>query len=74
MQSFLMVRGSYQTEVTKGLVYPHETLLDDIQIDTSAYDVVKVGMVLENVKNMKLELPPDNTTLTLWDAIIRRVQ
>jgi hypothetical protein len=23
---------------------------------------------------MKLEVPPDDSTLTLWDAIIRRVQ
>jgi hypothetical protein len=30
--------------------------------------------VHENSKNMKLEVPPDNTTLTLWDAITRRVQ
>jgi hypothetical protein len=49
-------------------------LLDDIQIDASAYPVDKVDMVHENVKNMKLEVPPDDTTLTLRDAITRRVQ
>jgi hypothetical protein len=30
--------------------------------------------VHENVKNMKLEVPSDDTTLTLRDAITRRVQ
>jgi hypothetical protein len=61
-------------EVGKGLVHPHETPLDDIQIDASTYAVVKVGMVHENAKNMKLEVPLDDTTLTLRDAITRRVQ
>jgi hypothetical protein len=61
-------------ELGKGLVYPHQTLLDDVQIDASAYVVVKVDMVHENVKNLKLEVPPDDTTLTLQDAITRRVQ
>jgi hypothetical protein len=31
-------------------------------------------MVRENVKNMKLEVPPDDTMLTLWDATTRRIQ
>jgi hypothetical protein len=61
-------------EVGKGLVYPHQTLLDDIQIDTSAYVAIKVDMVDENMKNMKLEVPLDDTTLTMRDAITRRVQ
>jgi hypothetical protein len=61
-------------EVRKGLVYPHQTLLDDVQINASAYDVVKVDMVHENTKNMKLEVPPNDTTLTLHNAISRRVQ
>jgi hypothetical protein len=30
--------------------------------------------VHENVKNLNLEVPPDDTTLTLWDAVTRRVQ
>jgi hypothetical protein len=38
------------------------------------YVVVRVDMVHENVKNMKLEVPPDDMTLTLRDAITRRVQ
>jgi hypothetical protein len=36
--------------------------------------VVKVDMVHGNAKNMKLEVPSDDTMLTLWDAITRRVQ
>jgi hypothetical protein len=36
--------------------------------------VVKVDIVHENVKNMKLEVLLNNMMLTLWDAIIRRVQ
>jgi hypothetical protein len=31
-------------------------------------------MVHGNAKNMKLEVPSDDTMLTLWDAITRRVQ
>jgi hypothetical protein len=60
-----MVGGSYRMEVGKGLVYPHQTLLDDVHIIALGYVVVKVDMVHENVKNMKLEVPPDNMTLTL---------
>jgi hypothetical protein len=69
-----MIGGSFQMELGKGLVYPHQTLLDDVQIVASSYVVVKVDMVHENVKNLKLEVPPDDTTLTLQDAITRRVQ
>jgi hypothetical protein len=69
----VMVGGSYRMEVGKGLVYPRQTLVNDAQIDASAYAVVKVDMVHENMKNMKLEVPPVDTTLTLWDAITRRV-
>jgi hypothetical protein len=32
-------------EVEKRLVYPHQVLLDDIQIDTTTYAMVKVDMV-----------------------------
>jgi hypothetical protein len=38
---------------------------DDIQIDVSSCAVVKVDMVHENSKNLKLELLPDDTMLTL---------
>jgi hypothetical protein len=70
----VMIKGSFQIKVGKELVYPYQTLLDDVQIDASSYVVVKVDMVHENVKNMKLEVSPDDTTLTLWDAITRRVK
>jgi hypothetical protein len=70
----LMIRGSFRLEVRKGLVYPHQTLLDDVQIDASSYTMVKVDIVHENAKNLKLEVPPDDMTLTLQDAITRRVQ
>jgi hypothetical protein len=60
-------------EVRKGLLYPHQTLLDDIQIDSLAYVMIKVDMVQENAKNMKLEIPPDDMTLTLRDAITKWV-
>jgi hypothetical protein len=61
-------------EVKRGLVYPRQTILDDVQIDTSSYVVVKVDMVHDNSKDLKLEIPPDDTTLTIWDAVTRRVQ
>jgi hypothetical protein len=61
-------------EVGRGLVYPHQTMLDDAQIDTSSYVVVKVDMVHDNSKILKLKVPPDDTTLTLRDAITRNVQ
>jgi hypothetical protein len=60
-------------EVGRGQVYPHQAMLDDIEIDASSYDVVKVDMVHENLKDLKLEMPADDTTLTLWDAVTRRV-
>jgi YbbR domain-containing protein len=61
-------------EVRRGLVYPHQTMLDDIEINTSSYAVVKVDLVHENSNVLKLEVPPDDTTLTMRDAVTRRVQ
>jgi hypothetical protein len=61
----LLVRGSFQMEVGRGLVYLGQTMLDDIQIDTSSYVVVKVDMVHENSKDLKLEVPLDYMTLTI---------
>jgi hypothetical protein len=55
-------------------VYPHRTILHDVQINTSSYVVVKMDMVHDNLKNVKLKVPPDDTTLNMWDAITRRVQ
>jgi hypothetical protein len=70
----VMIGGSFRMEVGRGLVYLHQTLLNDVQIDTSAYAMVKVDMVHENSKNLKLEVPPYDTTLTLRDAITKRVK
>jgi hypothetical protein len=61
-------------EVGRELVYPHQTMLDDIENDVSSYAVVKVDMVHENSKDLKLEVPPDETTLTMQDVVTRRVQ
>jgi hypothetical protein len=60
-------------EVRRGLVYPCQTMLDDVEIDASSYAVVKVDMVHENSKDLKLEVPPNDTTLTMRDAVTRRV-
>jgi hypothetical protein len=70
----LLVRTSFRMEVGRGLVYPHQTMLDDVQIDISSYAVVKVDMVHDNLKELKLKVSLDNTTLTMWDAVTRRVQ
>jgi hypothetical protein len=37
-------------EVGRGLVYPRQTMLDDVEINTSSYAVFKVDMVHENSK------------------------
>jgi hypothetical protein len=47
------------------LVYPRQTMLDDIEIDASSYVVVKMVMVHENSKDLKLEVPPNDTPLTM---------
>jgi hypothetical protein len=52
-------------EVGRGLVYPCQTMLDDAQIDTSSYVVVNVDMVHDNLKDLKIEVPPDDTTLIM---------
>jgi hypothetical protein len=31
-------------------------------------------MVHDNLKDLKLKMPPDDTTLTMWDVVTRRVQ
>jgi hypothetical protein len=54
-------------------VYPRQTMLDDIQIDTSSYAMIKVDMVHENLKYPKLKVPPDDTTLTMRHVVARRV-
>jgi hypothetical protein len=60
-------------KVGRGLVYPHQTMLHYVEIDELSYVVVKVDMVHENLKDLKLEVPPNDTTLTMQDAITRRV-
>jgi hypothetical protein len=67
----LLVGGSFRMEVGRGLVYPCQTMLDDVRINTSSYAVV---MVHENSKDLKPELPPDNITLTMRHTVTRRVQ
>jgi hypothetical protein len=70
----LLVGGSFRMEVRRGLVYPCQTMLDNVQIDASSYAVVKVDMMHENSKDLKLQVPPYDTTLTMRDAITRMVQ
>jgi hypothetical protein len=43
-------------EVGRGLVYPCQTMLDNGEINESSYAVVKVDMVYENLKDLKLEV------------------
>jgi hypothetical protein len=52
-------------EVRRGLVYPRQIMLDNVQIDTSSYAMVKVDMMHDNLKNLKLEVPPDDMTLSM---------
>jgi hypothetical protein len=61
-------------EVGRRLVYPRQTMLNDVKINVSSYVVVKVDMMHENSKDLKLKVPSDDTTLTMWDAVTRRVQ
>jgi hypothetical protein len=49
-------------------------MLDNVQIDTSSYAMVKVDMVHDNSKDLKLKVPPDDTMLTMRDVVTRRVQ
>jgi hypothetical protein len=52
-------------EVGRGLVYPHLTMLDDVQINATSFAMVKVDMVHKNLKDLKLEVPAYNTVLTM---------
>ena len=61
-------------EAEKGIVYPRMHTLDDVPIDSVSFAMVKVDMIHENAKNLNLEVPPDDMTLTLWGAVTRRVQ
>jgi hypothetical protein len=70
----ITILGGYRMEAEKGIVYPRMYTLDDVPIDSVSFAVVKVDMIHENVKNLNLEVPPDDMTLTLWGAVTRRVQ
>jgi hypothetical protein len=70
----ITILGDYRMEVGKDIIYPRMYTLNDIPIDSVSFDVVKVDMVHENVKHLNLEVAPDDTTLTLQDAVTRRVQ
>jgi hypothetical protein len=61
-------------EVGKGIIYPRMYTLDDVLIDSVSFAMVKVDMMHENARNLNLEVAPDDTTLTLQDAVTRRVQ
>jgi hypothetical protein len=70
----LLIRGSFRMEVRRWLVYPCQTMLNDVHINGSSYVVVKVDMVHENSKDRKLEVPSVDTTLTIWDTVVISVQ
>jgi hypothetical protein len=55
-------------------MYPHQTMLYNVQIDAASYVVVKVNIIHKNSKDLKLGVPSDDTTLIMRDAITRRVQ
>jgi hypothetical protein len=69
----ITISGDYRMEVGKGIVYPRVYTLEDVPIDSVNFAIVKVDMVHENAKNLNLEVAPDDTTLTPWDAVTRRV-
>jgi hypothetical protein len=69
----VLVGGGYRMEIRKGLVYPNSARLDDVPVDNASFAMVKVDMVHEKAKNLKLKVPPGDTMLTLLDAITRRV-
>jgi hypothetical protein len=70
----ITILGGYRMEAEKGIVYPRMYTLDDVPIDSVSFVVVKMDMVHENMKNLNLEVAPNDTTLTLRDAVTRRVQ
>jgi hypothetical protein len=74
MQPYFIGQRKLSNGGRERVVYPRQTMLDDVQIDVSSYVVVKVDMVQENSKYLKLEVPLDDTTLTMWDVVIRIIQ
>jgi hypothetical protein len=53
--NLMLLVESYRMEVERRLVYPCQTMLNDVQINTSSYAMVKVDMVHANLKDLKLE-------------------
>jgi hypothetical protein len=41
-------------KIGRGLVYPSQTMHDDVQVNTSSYAVVEVDMVHDYLKDLKL--------------------
>jgi hypothetical protein len=70
----ITISGDYRMEVGKCIVYPRMYTLDNVPIDSVSFAMVKVDMVHENMKNLNLEVAPDDTTLTLRNVVTRRVQ
>jgi hypothetical protein len=70
----VLIGGGYRMKVERGLVYQNWAHIHDVSINSTSYDVVKVDMVHENMENLKSQVPPNDTILTLRDAITRRVQ
>jgi hypothetical protein len=70
----LLVGGSFRMKVERGLVYSCQTMLDDIQIDTSSYVVVMEDMMHDNSKDQKIKVLPNDMMLTMRDAVTRSVQ
>ena len=70
--TLVMELRGFRMEVGKGLVYLDVGLLDYVLIRPE-FVVVKVDMVHENKKNLKLEATPDDMTITLQNAVYRRV-
>jgi hypothetical protein len=70
----ITIQGDYRMEVGKGIIYPRMYTLDNVPIDSVSFTVVKVDMVYENIENLNLKVAPDDTILTLRDAMTRRVK
>jgi hypothetical protein len=61
----ITISGGYRMEVGKCIIYLRMYTLYDVPIDSVSFAVVKVDMVHENTNKLNLEVPPDDTTLTL---------
>jgi hypothetical protein len=70
----ITISGDYRMEVGKSIIYPRMYTLNDVPNDSVSFAVVKVDMVHENAKNLNLEVPPDDMTLTPRDVVTRMVQ